>query len=249
MHNNTVANGLLSGAVAAIVAAVLHLMFLQPILLRAEEYESGARIHSFEAAAAHDEAADDHAAAAASPAGEAAVPSRFDVAVDLSRDGQTVLFFLVTYAGFGLLLAGVVDLAKGRGYVPANGHAALWGAAGFAVFSLVPSFGLAPEPPGLAAGEIVARQMWWIAVATITAATLAAVAFNPARLLWGSLGCAALVALMFMVPHPAVLTGLVPPELVGVFAARSLGISAVAWLILALGVLRTQKVAASRLSA
>ena len=34
MHNNTVANGLLSGAVAAIVAAVLHLMFLQPILLR-----------------------------------------------------------------------------------------------------------------------------------------------------------------------------------------------------------------------
>ena len=249
MHSNTVANGLLSGAVAAIVAAVLHLMFLQPVLLRAEEYETGARVHSFAAAPAHDEAAGDHAATKPALEGDAAVPGRFDMAVDLSRDSQTALFFLLTYAGFGLLLAAGVAVAGARGYVPTAGHAALWGAAGFAALSLVPSFGLAPEPPGLAAGELVLRQLWCITPATITAATLAAIAFSPARFLWGSLGCASLLMLMFMVPHPIVLTGSVPPELAGVFATRSLGIAAVAWLILAQGVLRTHRSATTRVPA
>ena len=85
-----------------------------------------------------------------------AMPTRLDTPWELSRDALTAGFFLVAYAAYGLLLAGSVDMARRRGYREAAGHAVLWGAAGFAVFTLVPSFGLAPELPGMAAGPLVA---------------------------------------------------------------------------------------------
>lgn len=241
MHTNPIANGLLSGAVAAVLAALLHLIFLQPILLRAEDYESGVRAHSIVAADDHHGSVGDEIAEAVP--NDKAVPTRFDTPFDLVRDSQTVGFFLLTYVGFGMLLAVAVDLARLRGYSVAPGHFVVWGAAGFAAFALVPSFGLPPEPPGLAAGTLVLRQAWWIASAAITVATLAAIAFAQAKLLWGAVGALSLSALMFMVPEPGVLTGTVPPELSGIFAARAMGVAAAAWLVLSLCVLRDRSVA------
>lgn len=239
MHSNPVVNGLLSGAVAALVAAILHLVFLQPILLRAEEYETGARVHSFVAAAGHDEVTAD---AYVGPAQEhSAVPTRFDMPIDLVRDAETVGFFLLTYAAFGLLLAAAVDVARRRGYVPGAGHAALWGAAGFAAFALVPSFGLAPEPPGLAAGDLVFRQVWWIGCSAITLGTIAALVAGRPRGLWVGLGSVALAGMMFIVPEPEALTGPVPPELAGLFATRAVGLAAAAWLVLSHCILREAK--------
>jgi cobalt transporter subunit CbtA len=244
MHSNPVANGLLSGAVAAAVAAILHLMFLQPVLLRAEDYESGARVHNFAAAPAeHDHAAAETDAAASGTEGateeaSGGMPTRFDTPLDLARDAQTVGFFLVVYAAYGLFLAAAVGLARGRGYRPERGHVVLWAAAGFAAFALVPSFGLAPELPGMAAGPLEARQLWWVVTAAVTATTLAGVAVGGARAPWaGLVGVAVLTGLMLLAPEPEALTGPVPPELSAAFAGRSLGLAAVAWLVLAACVL------------
>lgn len=239
MYTHPVVNGLLSGAVAAVVAAVLHLVFLQPVLLRAEAYEAGEITHSFAAAGAQDH----HATGAGAEAipGPRPMPTRFDFRFDPGRDAMTFGFFLVTYSAFGLLLAAGVDLARRRGYVPGPGHAALWGAAGFASIALVPSFGLAPLPPGLAAAETVARQLWWAATAAVTMVTVASFAFLPRGRVVGGMGVGGLVILMFLVPVPAALTGPVPPELSALFATRALGISAVAWLVLAAAVLRQQR--------
>jgi cobalt transporter subunit CbtA len=242
MHSNPVVNGLLSGAAAALVAAVLHLVFLQPLLLRAEDYESGARVHSFVSSLGedhHSEAATvdpGHDASEAKTPG--AMPTRLDTPWDLSRDAQTAGFFLVAYAAYGMLLAGAVELARRRGYREATGHTVLWGAAGFAVFALVPSFGLAPELPGMAAGPLGQRQLWWAATAVVTAATLAGLAFGHARALWGGAGLIALTLLMFLAPEPEAFIGPVPPELSAAFAGRALGLAAAAWLVLAACVLR-----------
>ena len=242
MHSNPVANGLLSGAAAALVAVVLHLVFLQPLLLRAEDYESGARVHDFESGLSEDHHSDaatvdpDHDATETKAPG--AMPKRLDTPWELSRDALTAGFFLVAYAAYGLLLAGSVDMARQRGYREAAGHAVLWGAAGFAVFALVPSFGLAPELPGMAAGPLGERQVWWAATAAVTAATLAGLAFSNARALWGGVGLIALTILMFLAPDPDAFTGRVPPELSAAFAGRALGLAAAAWLVLAVCVLR-----------
>lgn len=249
MHSNPVVNGLLSGAAAAVVAAVLHLVFLQPLLLRAEDYESGARVHSFESGVS-----EDHHSAAATvdsdhDAGEAnapgAMPTRLDAPWDLSRDALTAGFFLAAYSAYGLLLAGSVDMARRRGYRVEAGHTVLWGAAGFAVFTLVPSFGLAPELPGMAAGPLGERQLWWAATAAVTAATLAGLAFSHARALWGGVGLIVLTLLMFLAPEPDAFTGPVPPELSAAFAGRALGLAAAAWLVLAVCVLRQPRRAQS----
>ncbi|MDZ4068079.1 MAG: CbtA family protein [Tabrizicola sp.] len=241
MHVNPIANGLLSGAAAAIVAAILHLMFLQPLLLRAEEYESGARVHSFETGASHDHAD----AVAADPdhhsGGEAtsrAMPTRLDTPWDPLRDAQTVGFFLVTYVAYGLILAAAVDLARRRGYREAVGHSVLWGAAGFATFALIPSFGLAPELPGMAAGTLELRQIWWAVTAAVTGATLTGLAFGSARTVWGGAGLIALTVLMFLAPEPEAFTGPVPPELSAAFAGRALGLAAAAWSVLAFCIVR-----------
>lgn len=242
MHTNPVMNGLLSGAAAGIVAAVLHLMFLQPLLLRAEDYESGARVHSFETPAS-----DHHAGAgsAADPAQDSGseittspMPTRFDKPWDPQRDAQTVGFFLITYAAYGLILAAAIDLAHRRGYREASGHSVLWGAAGFAAFALVPSFGLAPELPGMSAGPLELRQLWWATTAAVTAVALTGIAFGRTRAIWGGAGLIGLTVLMLIVPEPEAFSGPVPPELAAAFAGRALGLAAVAWLVLAACALR-----------
>ncbi len=237
MHPHPVANGLLSGAVAAVVAALIHLVFLQPILMRAEEYEKGARTHVIAAVAGHDHSLAAPATVQADHP-HAGVPSRLDMPLDLTRDAQTVGFLLVTYAGFGMLMAGAVDLARRRGYCPARGHAVLWGLAGFTAFALVPGFGLPPELPGTSAGTLVLRQIWWVAAAAATLTMLTGLAYGRARIAVAIAGAAALALLMTFVPEPAVLEGPVPPELAALFAARSLGLSAVAWQVLAWAAMR-----------
>jgi hypothetical protein len=116
MHSNTVANGLLSGAVAAIVAAVLHLMFLQPVLLRAEEYETGARVHSF-AAAPRMMAAGDHAATKPALRGMQRFPAGGQPPICRATADGTVLPF--DLRGFRSVVAGVA-VAGARGYAAAD---------------------------------------------------------------------------------------------------------------------------------
>jgi cobalt transporter subunit CbtA len=43
------------------------------------------------------------------------------------------------------------------------------------VFTLAPSLGLPPELPGMPAGALAPRQIWWIATALATAAGLAVI--------------------------------------------------------------------------
>lgn len=219
MIQRMLAGGVLAGFAAGLLAAALHFWFVQPPLLLGEAYETGALEHF--GGASHGESAR-HAHEPASGADEGAV----------SRNLLTVLFTGLIYVGYGLFLALGFQLAEAFGRsVPAR-DGVIWGLAGFAAFQMAPAMGLPPELPGTIAAEFHLRQIWWIATVIGTAAGLALLAFGRAPL-WALAGVA-LVAAPHVAgaPHPEAFFGVAPPELSAEFAARSLGVGLVAWIML-----------------
>ena len=81
-------SALIAGASAGFLAALLQLAFVQPVLLQAELFESGAL--------------------AFSPG--MAVPN-VPFAFDLQRDGLSILFTMLIYSGYGLILVALMSLS------------------------------------------------------------------------------------------------------------------------------------------
>src|SRR6476646_81924 len=78
----------------------------------------------------------------------------------LDRALYTTLFDCLGAFGFALVLAAVFAW---RGRITWQ-QGLLWGLAGYASFALAPALGLPPELPGVEAGPIVLRQLWWIEI-------------------------------------------------------------------------------------
>ncbi|WP_434624149.1 CbtA family protein [Azospirillum sp. B2RO_4] len=118
------------------------------------------------------------------------VPTTLDEAIQ--RIGLTIVANLLTGVAYALLLGAAILLA-GR---PVDARRGLvWGMGGFVAVSLAPSFGLAPELPGMAGAELELRQLWWLSAAAGAGAGLAALAFARNRLV---IAAAILVAAL---PH------------------------------------------------
>ena len=214
MFTRILVSALFAGFLTGLIAALLQLVFIQPVLLHAELYEGGTLNHFGDGGA---------------DAAAVAVPG-----VDLERDGLSVLFTTLTYTGFAFLLVAAMALAEDRGVRITARQGLVWGVAGFLAFQLAPAFGIPPELPGSAAAEIGPRQVWWFGAVGATAAGLALIAFGRG---WAFLGVAALLLLAphaIGAPHPDEFIGPVPPELAGLFAARALGVGLVAWSLLGL---------------
>jgi cobalt transporter subunit CbtA len=214
---------LLAGIGAGLVVWGVHMLGTTPLILQAEVYEN---------------AADATAPAAEPAATEAtAVEHHHDADAWEPADGwQRNLFTLgadiVTGVGFAFLLtAAIVFFGKGADWR----RGILWGLAGFACFTLAPSFGLPPELPGTEAAPLLDRQLWWIGTVIATAGGL----FAAARLrnVYGYAIAVVLIALPHVVgaPQPEAAGGLAPEELEHKFVLIAIATSLVFWL--ALGVL------------
>jgi cobalt transporter subunit CbtA len=133
-----------SALLAALLLTLLQSLWVSPLILEAETYESAEPVaeHSHaQGTAAHDH---HHDADAWAPQD------------GLQRTLFTGLSNLVVAVGFALMLAGLYSLhAPGRTW-----QGLLWGLAGFATFNLAPAIGLPPELPGTAAAELTLRQYW-----------------------------------------------------------------------------------------
>lgn len=219
-----------AGVAAGLIAALLQYLLLQPDIVLAERYETGELTHfaGVVDAAGHDHSTHDHSTEA--PAEDGAGPS------ELQRQGLSVLFSLLTWCGFGLILAGAMRVAAERGARIEAAQAALWGIGGFAAFQLMPAIGLPPELPGMSAGDLAGRQVWWLATVGATAAGLGLMAYGGARL-------ARLAGLVLLVlphvwgaPEAESFQGNLPPELAAGFAARSLALGLVTWAALGLAI-------------
>lgn len=205
-------SALIAGFGAGLVAALLQFAFVQPILLHAELFETGALTHFGNGSTAA------HVAHAGG--------------LDLTRDGLSIIFTALVYTGYAFVLLAAMTLAEDRGQAISGRAGLIWGIAGFVAVQLAPAFGLAPELPGMAAADITARQIWWYATVGATGIGLWLIAFGSNWTAWG----VALILLaaphLIGAPMPDTLTGPAPPELAAEFAARALGTGLVTWVVL-----------------
>jgi cobalt transporter subunit CbtA len=215
-----------AGLLAAIVLTLLQSLWVTPLILQAETFETAEPVaeHSHEApVAAHEHGHEE--AAGHSHDGEAWAPED-----GWQRTLSTGLSNLVVAVGFALMLAGLFTLRAPS----QTWQGLLWGLGGFAVFSLAPSAGLPPELPGTAAADLLLRQYWWIGTAVATAAGLGLIAFGRIWVLRG-VGLV-LLALPHLIgaPQPEVHESLAPEALEHEFILASLLTNALFWSALGL---------------
>jgi cobalt transporter subunit CbtA len=200
---------LLAGIAAGLIMSAIQHVRLTPLILTAEKYESaGAHEHQ-------------HGTEVQSAPQDAWAPQN-----GLERTLYTTLASVIAGAGFASLLAGV-SILLGLRVTAHNGI--LWGLAGFIAVSLAPSAGLPPELPGMAAADLIQRQIWWVATIIATGAGIALI-FLRSELLPKLVGVA-----MIALPHligapeqPSEESG-VPPALSAAFAANSIVAAAIFW--------------------
>lgn len=217
---------LLAGIAAGLFMGVIQHWRLTPLILEAEKYEVAGASH-------------DAGAAAESTEHEAEDWAPGD---GLERTLFTTLTLIVTGAAYAAILAGV-SLLAGIPITERNGT--LWGLLGFLAASLAPAAGLPPELPGMPAGDLAARQAWWIG--TIVASGIAVYLIAAARKPWAIAAAVLVAALPHVIGAPAPVSheSTVPAGLAAAFAASSIAAAAVFWILigsfLGLALARTAK--------
>lgn len=207
-----------AGIAVCLSVSALQSFTTEPLILHAEEFKGQAPV------------AHDHGAAMSLPAPDVSIAAPeaepWAPSDGFERVAFTVLANLVVGVAVSLMLLGFMVL-KGDPIDARRGL--LWGIGGFIAASLLPSLGLPPELPGTPAGEILARQAWWVATAIASAGGIGLLVFGRRWWLMG-LGLVLIVA-----PH--IIGAPVPPSedvsypgaLAGEFVVASLAVSLTLW--------------------
>jgi cobalt transporter subunit CbtA len=216
---------LVAGVVGCAVVTVAQQAVVVPLILKAEVFEDAKADAAPKVAAPQA-----HSHAPGTPAHHHHDADAWKPGDGLPRIAFTALANLGVSLGFALLLVAGFTLA-GREVDGRKGL--LWGAAGFACFTLAPTLGLPPELPGSVAAEVAPRQAWWFATAIATGVGLALIVFGR-HVALRVLGVVAIVLPHAIgAPHPpAGEAGGVPPELAAQFAVLSLAVAALFWGVL-----------------
>jgi len=228
----TLLAAIIAGVLAGLFVTAIQLAKVEPLILVAETYEDGGHEHASDAghADAGDSTRTDHSAAAGSDRGHSH-PSAVSWlhSQRLERHVLTTLSNILAGVAFAMLLTGAI-LLSGRKMSLTEG--VLWGIAGFAVFSLAPSFGLAPNLPGMPSADLYERQTWWVLTVLATAAGGALLILQP-RMALKAVGLALIVAPHVVgAPQPADFDTGVPAGIASAFAAATLVTSALFWVVL-----------------
>lgn len=214
MYNRVLTSALFAGAASGLIVALLQLVFVQPILLHAELYESGQLVHF------------------GGPAGEAVSALQDVGGLQPVRDGLSILFSMLTYTGFAFVLVAAMLLAERQGHVITTRTGLLWGLAGFVVFIFAPGFTLPPEVPGNATAPVADRQIWWVATVIAAAIAMWLTAYGRTWMAWGAAIVLLIVPHIIGAPEPEFFAGPVPTELGELFTARAFGVGLIGWIAL-----------------
>lgn len=208
MFTRILTSALIAGSGAGLVASLLHFLFVQPVLLQAELFESGAVQHF---------------------ADRATQVQHIPISFDPVRDGLSIVFYMLIYSGYALILVSLMSIAEDKGHPVSGRTGLLWGVAGFVTVLLAPGASLAPEVPGVAAADVTPRQIWWFATVGATGMALWLIAFGQNRMLWALAAALILVPHLAGAPEPDVMTGPAPPEVAALYAARVFGVGLAVW--------------------
>ncbi|MBL8905758.1 MAG: CbtA family protein [Rhizobiales bacterium] len=215
MIGRVILAALLAGVAAGFIMGVIQHFKLTPLILEAEVFETaGGAGHSHEtgpAIAGADE------------------PEEWNPEGGWERTFYTTAASMLAGAGFAAVLVGIA-LLSGIPLTARNGL--LWGLAGFISVNLAPAMGLSPELPGMPAGDLLARQIWWIG--TIVATGIGIYLFAIRRQPWAiAVGIALIIAPHLIgAPQPPTHESGVPAGLAAQFAANSLAAAAAFWCVI-----------------
>ena len=196
------AAGFIAGIVSGLFVAALQHVTTTPLILTAEIYEVG---------------------------GEAAQRglSTLTQSALLHRTINTSLSTIALSMGYALILLAVMLLSEEK--IDAY-RATLWAACAFAATGLSAGLELAPQLPGSAETALHDRQIWWLTNAALSASGLyLVIKIDPIPI--KIVGLALIVAPHFFAPHPATPESHMPAELAARFAAASLSVQALSWLL------------------
>lgn len=229
--------GLMAGLLAGVPTAAIQYVTTTPLILHAELYE-----HADPAGHAALSGGENHLGGQIIPAGfilahsaapEAGADADWAPNDGLERTLYTSVATIITTIGYAFMLLAAMFLA-GDKISPRTGL--LWGLAGFAATGLAPALGLGPELPGAASAGLISRQIWWITTAVLTAGGL----WMILRISSALAICIGVVLMavphLIGAPHPALLTSAVPSELAANFAASSLVLHAILWVLAGISV-------------
>jgi cobalt transporter subunit CbtA len=208
---------LMAGLVAGIVVSIIQYLAVHPLIVEAERFEARA-------------AAVQAAPAAARTATEAATEAEpWQPQDGVERTAYILLANLLTGIGFAMLLGGGFAIYGGRVDTVRGMY---WGIAGFLTFALAPALGLPPEPPGVPAADLVARQGWWLGTVFATATGLAAVVFARHPVAKAAGVMVMVLPHLIGAPHLAGAAATIPADLATSFVIASLATTALFWLVL-----------------
>jgi cobalt transporter subunit CbtA len=235
MIGRVVLAALLAGIAAGFIMGAIQHLRLTPFIIAAEGFEAATAVgHSHDHAAGTNAQADD---GHTHDHGEGWAP-----ADGWQRTLATTLTAVMTGAGFAAVLA-AVSLISGLPITRANGM--VWGLCGFLAVTLAPAMGLPPELPGMPAGDVVARQIWWLGTIAATGAGIFLIATRSEA--WAIALAIVLIGLPHIIGAPAAVhtESAVPPGLAASFAANAIAANAIFWLLigqfLGLALTRTAK--------
>lgn len=229
MIGRVVLAALLAGIAAGFIMGAIQHLRLTPFIIAAENFEAaGAAGHAHaapEAGAtneAHSHADHDHGHA--HDHGEGWAP-----ADGWQRTLATTLTAVMAGAGFAAVLA-AISLISGLPITPQNGL--VWGLCGFLAVTLAPAMGLPPELPGMPAGDLMARQVWWIGTIAATAAGIFLIATRGEA--WAIALAIVLIGLPHLIGAPGAVDSesAVPPGLAASFAANAIAANAIFWVLI-----------------
>ena len=210
MIGRVVLAALLAGIAAGLIMGIIQHVRLTPLILEAERLETPQTV------AAHSHGEDhDHGG--------------WHPADGWQRSLATALTTVMAGAAFAAVLAGI-SLLSGMAITRRNGM--VWGLCGFLAVTLAPAMGLPPELPGMAAGDLTMRQVWWVATVALTAAGIYLIVRR--REAW----TVAIALVLIILPHavgappPVHAESTVPAELAARFTANAIAANAVFWLLI-----------------
>ena len=227
MIGRIVLAALIAGIAAGVILAGIQHVRLTPLILAAEVYEKAADAAGDAAAAKT--TADASAKCMENMPGHTMCngdAKEWEPADGIERTLYTTAASMLAGGGFAAMLAGI-SLLIGIPITPRNGL--IWGLCGFLAVTIAPGAGLPPELPGMPAGDLLARQVWWVGTIAATGIGLYLIAIRR-ELGWVALSIV-LIALPHIIgaPQPPTEETTVPAGLAAAFASNTIAAAAVFW--------------------
>jgi cobalt transporter subunit CbtA len=149
----------------------------------------------------------------------------------IERTFYTTISTMMAGAAYAAILAGV-SLLSGVRITSRTGM--IWGLCGFLATTLAPATELPPELPGMPAGDLAVRQLWWAGTIVATGIGLYLIAMR--REIWAITAAIIIIALPHAIGEPIAATheSAVPAGLAAAFAANAIAAGAVFWCFIGL---------------